>query len=426
MTRRENHLVAVPATGRTVTQAGATDAKTTQVQRHPSETSGDMNDYDTYDDDPFWSSLLTERPDADGAVTTDTAAATESRFADLSWLTLDKAEWPKTPTPSYLTRTDGACLFYAGKVNLLYGDPETAKTLLSSWGLVEALRDGKRCAIIDADHNGAAELAQNLILLGADPAVLADQDRFRIAEPEDGGSLLVMVGQLRDWGVDYVICDSLGELIPLLGLKSNDNDDVTAGIRRCLFPLSTAGACVIAIDHLPKGQAGMSRNTEFSIGGVAKKRATNGTMVLAEVVDQPAPGRVGRVKLTVMKDRPGGVRAVCEDGKRVGTFVLDSTDPRQSHARVEAPQPSRDQSGNFRPTHLMEKVSEFLASATEPMSKTGICAAVTGKNEGVRAAVDQLVREGYLTVTEGTRGPVFASAKPFKNSTWSGAGDSPF
>ena len=55
----------------------------------------------------------------------------------------------------------------------------------------------------------------------------------------------------------------------MLGLSSNSPDEFTAGHAQVLKPLAVAGACVIAIDHLPKntenkanGQTGTAASVE--------------------------------------------------------------------------------------------------------------------------------------------------------------------
>ena len=91
-------------------------------------------------------------------------------------------ELPEPPKPLLLTRTDGHALFYAARVNLLFGDPETGKTWVALAACAEALRDGRRALYVDLDHNGAAAIIRNLLLLGAPKSALRDPDVFRHCE----------------------------------------------------------------------------------------------------------------------------------------------------------------------------------------------------------------------------------------------------
>lgn len=335
------------------------------------------------------------------------------RHVDLSWLLTGQR--PVKPPTKFLLRTDGVALFYPGKVNILYGDPETTKTLLAQCGAAEALGAGHRVALLDIDHNGAEELVEFMLRLGVQPAVLADPDRFRICAPEDARDLLGTIEVLRAWGVEYTVVDSVGELVPMMGMKSNENDDVTTVLRKTLQVLATAGACVVAIDHLPKPQEG-ARRTEFSIGGMAKKRACNGSMLLMEVIKQPAPGAVGEVRVTNTKDRIGSLRRACVDQKRVGVFVIDSTVDDVTTWRVvpeQAEVPAAD--GGKRDTVMMEKVSRWLDSRSEPPPLNVLRRSVEGNEGAVTRAAEVLVDEGFVVEEKGPRGArLFRSVRPFR------------
>lgn len=229
---------------------------------------------------------------------------------------------PDPPRPVLLTRDDGHTLFYAGKVNVLFGDPECGKTWIGLAALAEALRADRRVAAIDLDHNGAAEIIGRLLLLGATPDALAEPEHFRLYEPEDEDELIASVQQLRHWQPAAVLLDSLGELLPLLRLSSNSPDDYTQANRRVLTPLANTGSAVIVIDHLPKSDDARAHG---QTGTLAKKRAVNGVSYRVRVHEAFAPGRGGSANLTVDKDRPGGVRAHCPgDGKNppAGRFVM--------------------------------------------------------------------------------------------------------
>ena len=137
-----------------------------------------------------------------------------------------------------------------------------------------------------------------------------------------------------------------------------------------------------------------------------------------EVIDPFGIGLTGHAKVSLLKDRPGMVQV--HAGKRIqgrapiGRLVMASD--RYTHEiRFNVfPQDERpDASGRFRPTTLMERVSDFLARAGAPCSKTAIREGVQGKEEYVRQAVNVLVEEGYVGTIASGRYPTFILIKPY-------------
>lgn len=229
---------------------------------------------------------------------------------------------PDPPKPEVCCRSDGHGLFYKGQVNTVFGDPETGKSWLGYAALAETLlRDG-RAVLIDADHNGAAQVVRRFVDLGVPAATLANPQLFRLYEPEDAVTLKSAVSDARKFNPETVVVDSVGEMVPLLGLNSNLPDDYTKAHRTVLRPLAIAGACVISIDHLSKDP--ISRRGGPT-GTSAKRRAIGGTAIRVTLREAFAPGRGGKAVLTIHKDRPGGLRAVSPSGgdePTAGVFVL--------------------------------------------------------------------------------------------------------
>ncbi|HKS47374.1 MAG TPA: AAA family ATPase [Amycolatopsis sp.] len=247
---------------------------------------------------------------------------TAPRYADVAAL-LD-GNRPEPPAPVLLRREDDIALFYAGQVNLVFGDPEGGKTLLTCAAAVEALEAGRRVLVIDLDHNGVEAIVFRLLDMGAPEEALRDPNQFRYVEPEDRAHLAEVVADTKQWRPAVAVVDSIGELLPLLGLSSNSPDEFTRAHANVLKPLAMAGAAVLAIDHLPK-------NTETRASGptgtVAKRRAIGGVAVRVTINEPFAPGRTGSAFLTVNKDRHGGLRQHCHsDGREpaAGLFIVDS------------------------------------------------------------------------------------------------------
>lgn len=318
---------------------------------------------------------------------------------DLSWVLTGQA--PTNPPPAWAVRTDGTALFYAGRVNGVFGDPESGKTWLAQIAVVEALHLGRPAAMVDVDHNGADHTAARLLLLGATLQQIADPDLFRYYEPEDGEQLRAAVTDIVARRPDVVVLDSLGEMLPMLGVKSVDNDEITAALRTVVMPPAKAGSCVITVDHLPKSVE--ARTTGYAIGGTAKKRAIDGSYLRADARVQPAPGVIGRITLRIEKDRTGELRKA-SGGGYAGTFVLDSSRSEEgittwSIGRDETP---KNDDGTFRPTRLMERVSRFIED-NDQCKANDIHEAMQTKKEWVTSAIRLLVTEGFVARIEGAR-----------------------
>jgi AAA domain len=248
----------------------------------------------------------------------------EPLFVDVAAM-LD-AGLPPPPEPVVLRRVDGRHLFYAGKVNVLFGDPESGKTWIAYAAVVETLGAGRRAAVVDVDHNGVSEILGRLLALGARPEQLRDPERFRLAEPNDGEGLRAVVAQLSAWRPAVAVVDSIGEVLPMLGLSSNSPDDYTIGHRLILTALARAGAAVIGVDHMPKAEDARAHG---QTGTLAKRRAVSGVTYRVTLAQVFAPGRGGAARLTVGKDRPGGVRAHCPvagKSQPAGRFVMEPLD----------------------------------------------------------------------------------------------------
>jgi AAA domain len=258
---------------------------------------------------------------------------------------------PDPPAPSVLARADGVCAFYAGEVNMLFGEPETGKTWIALVALAEVLTSGGSGLVVDLDHNGAVSTITRLLALGVPEEILIDATRFRYAEPEEDTRLDEIVRDSRAWRPAVAVVDSVGELMPLLRLSSNSPDDYTTAHCRVLKPLARTGAAVIAIDHLAKNE---NSRRQGATGTAAKRRAIGGTSLRVELVDSFVPGRGGACALRIHKDRHGGLRARCPSGggeAAAGVFQMTDRDglltwtfhaPQQGDSYAESGVPGAD------------------------------------------------------------------------------------
>jgi hypothetical protein len=216
------------------------------------------------------------------------------------------------------------------------------------------------------------------------------------------------------------VTDSLG----LYGYKTVDNDEISTWMRA--LPKQVAkrtGAVVILVDHVAKDPDSRGR---FAIGGQAKLAGLTGAAYTIEVAETLGRGLRGITVMRIGKDRHGYVRG--ESGpmrktdrtQETARVVIDSTvNPDRPSVTVE-PWSDRTSSASpaFRPTTLMEHISDALMIEPSPLSFRSIGERVKGKQEYIRDALGVLVAEGFVTRTDGPRGShLHALARSYKQHT---------
>ena len=246
------------------------------------------------------------------------------------------------PDPEVCRRNDGVCLMYRGRVNMLFGSSESAKSWIAMAICLQEIEAGGRALYLDFEDEPVQTL-NRLRLLGAVDDDLRAQ--FSYIRPE--GPLADM--QRNKWGKDQptksgefaqdqfdmalqsldpdiIVADGMTALYGLHGLDANDavsTDVITSWLKR----LTRNGrSTVIIIDH----QAKSAEKGSMPIGSQHKVAMVQGTLLQVWPIKQPMPGDVGEMELVVLKDRPGQVRAHSQKtggrGKAqvAGVVTLDS------------------------------------------------------------------------------------------------------
>ncbi len=104
-------------------------------------------------------------------------------------------------------------------------------------------------------------------------------------------------------------------------------------------------------------------------------------------------GKIGLVKITVAKDRCGHIRQ--HAGARGVISMVELKSWPDDGVTVSFELPEQIAQGAFRPTHLMEKISEAIV-ANPGLSSRAIRGAVSGKNDAKDLALELLVNEDYV------------------------------
>lgn len=387
------------------------------TQGHPGQTERDINDCENNVGADV--QLLDDRPDPHlkrfgstdvGHLGADSDSADPEPIQYTDFAALLNGALPDPPKPAVLTRTDDICIFYRGKRNELYGDPEGGKTMLAMAAAAQELRDGGNALFIDADGNGPAETAERLLMLGAPRESLTDPSRFRHCQPDDAAELMQYVNDSAGWA-NLVIIDCVGEVVPMFSGKSNDADDYTRIARQVTTPFITTGAAVILIDHPAKNPDSRAYG---SGGTMAKRRAITGVSIELKAKRQFIPGAGGTAELWVNKDRPGGLRRHCPAGtgrrQLAGTFVVESPDPSGRAAWRIAPEGADAAATTF--DVQAERYLDAARALARPFTADELAAAVGGETpptrsqrESARRNIVRLTENGRLEVVkEPTKG----------------------
>lgn len=309
------------------------------------------------------------------------------------------------PPPTVLARDDGNCLFYPGKVNGLLGESESGKTWVVLLAVVQQLEQLRKVLYIDCEDTASGLVARLQTLGAKNKAIL---DLFTYISPEESLHTLASADLTETLDLNsysLIVLDGVNAGMTMLGLELESNTDATKFAQVLLRPLSRTGAAVVTIDHVPKSKEARGKG---GIGAQAKRAMVTGCALSVDVVAAFGRGTTGKLKLTVDKDRPGHVRGFSAFAKDAGTAVLESDAVTGDvSVRVEAPdlRPAGERE-LFRPTFVMARISQFLASTNGELSQRAIEEAVEGKSTVIRSALDHLVTGGYVSRHPGARNAV--------------------
>ncbi|MGN6253361.1 MAG: AAA family ATPase [Marmoricola sp.] len=296
----------------------------------------------------------------------------------------------------------GGCLFYAGRINSVHGDSTAGKTWTALVTAAQELEAGNTVAYVDLEDSAAGVVSRLVLDLGVDADAVAA--RLLYLHPDDRLTPAAAEGLARLLEAQrpsLVVVDSTGEALAVEGANPNA-DEVARWFRQLPRLAVRCGAAVLLLDHATKA----GDNDLWPIGSQRKRAAVTGAAYLQKVVVPFGKEQDGKAVLLCAKDRHGNYplrRRVAALQVRGGCISLG------------------DEGGGagaeFRPTGTMERVSRQLEGVTLPMSGRDVTAAVTGKKAVVAAALDALVREGYVRREAGPRNSqLHVSVRPYREA----------
>jgi hypothetical protein len=154
--------------------------------------------------------------------------------------------------PSILTRTDGHCLLYPGRVHALQAEPESLKSWLALKACAALLRRFEAVVYFDFEDSPSA-IVGRLNALGIPDQVIVDCFSYvRPDEPLTDQAIADLDKHTIDRKPSLAIIDGLTEAFSRQGLNPLDNGDVAAWLDLLPRRLACAGTAVLTLDHVVK------------------------------------------------------------------------------------------------------------------------------------------------------------------------------
>ena len=313
--------------------------------------------------------------------------------------------------PSVGIRTDGRCLFYSEKINDIHGEPETGKGWLTKMVSAEVIAQGFNVVYIDLEDDPASMVAGLRALGASSESIVRNFHYLRPDEPLMGRAGVEFWTWFEDLSPALVVLNGVTEFYGLHGLNLKDNGDAAKALD--LLPrraVRMTGAAMLQVDHVVKSKDDRGR---FALGAGHKLAGIDGAAYSVEILDPLGRGLHGKVRLTVVKDRPGFVRQFAAGGKVAAEMHLVSTGNGPLAAELRPPASGEQ----FRPTVLMERLSRFMEDGRE-RSQHDTLGGVGGKQAYKRQALEALVEGKYLSKGQGGRGALlYKSLRPFRDDS---------
>jgi hypothetical protein len=124
-----------------------------------------------------------------------------------------------------------------------------------------------------------------------------------------------LLTKIEQYKPSLIVVDGVNAAMNVMGLDLEKNKDATSFSQEVLRPLRLHNAAIITIDHVTKSK---DNRGNYAIGAQAKRADIDGCAVAVEVEIAFGRGIDGALALKVTKDRPGYVRAICQEGKNLG------------------------------------------------------------------------------------------------------------
>jgi AAA domain-containing protein len=320
---------------------------------------------------------------------------------------------------------DGVCLFYRGKVHWISGEPESGKSLLAQVGCAIELAAGNSVLYIDFEDD-AESVVKRVAMFGVTDEQMIKGFGYVAPDsainPRYRDRLTPLLSIAADASI--IVLDGLNDAMGSSGYDPNSSRDFYEWwgvVAKPLLLAASEHAAIIVIDHVVKDKEKRGQWPSGTGQKLAKAHVHYGFNLYKPF----GICMTGRAYIRLLKDKPGGNKShggpwKQGEGQSFASFTVQS-------ARIKTRAGERIETkvalisdgtvrGEFRPTILMERVSDYLSLPTTniPASKTGIEGGVKGKAEDIRKALDVLVEEKFVAVNKDKKWPTFTVLKPYK------------
>lgn len=303
--------------------------------------------------------------------------------------------------PTICQAMPGRFLLYPGRLNEIHGESGIGKSNISLTIASRIMRDGGTVLFLDPEDHPTG-IAQRFISLGGNPNELIHRFKYvHNPEPSDYPGLIEWAKRHKPTAV---FLDGLAEALIAEGYDENSVEVLTF-LRQRIRPFADAGAAVVIADHVAKNRETRGRSPR---GSGAKLGRFDGAVYSVELLKPYSPTTAGAVRLSIAKDRNGGVGYV---GQRVAELHFSPGENGMTETYFTA---ASENGTPFLPTALMEKVSRYIETQDLVPSKHAIEKAVEGKAAYVRQAIDALVEHGFIKAEHRDRSTQISSIKPFR------------
>ena len=303
-----------------------------------------------------------------------------------------------SPRPGVLPVAEAEGLFYAGRVNAVWGEPNRGKSLLCQHLAVTEAAAGRSTLTIDLEKP-LSHFRSRVEALGATRASAQHIGYWNPERAITETAVGALIGYCDQQKIRTVIIDAVGRATAQLGIDDNVNADYRQWFDAVIVPLERAGLTIVLVDH-PRKDFDRSGAPLYPKGAGAKLDVIDGAAYALTTVTAFNRERSGRAQLVCAKDTEGA-RSVGEPAADM--LVSPGEGGRRITVTLTAPEPRGSRSTAFRPTSYMEDVLRVLAAEDEPLSISELKRRIGKKGEWVGVAVERLLEDGAVTETAGPR-----------------------